>query len=237
MQHQYAPQQYEDYAKFSPMYDAIDMQRMATMLPQMQTINDELSKYSYGQMKQYNPELYANLNKLDQGSELNKALESQARSQLELGGSLSAQDLRDSQQQARMGSEARGLSGTNASLVTEALNTDALRRQRMGERQQFAQGVDNANFNRLTTATNARAAMAYNPTTQTFNTAGGILGQNSQQVNGMFNPYNQYAQDYYNTQYNGQMSQYNTAQNNAAATKAGNTQAAAGIGGALLVAF
>lgn len=237
--HANAPQQYEDYAKYSGLYNRVDLQNMKDMLPQLKDINNQMSDYSYGQMKQYNPELYASLDKLDNfnNTGLSATLTQQAQDQLNSGGALSAQDIRDAQQSARAGSEARGLSGTNGSLITEAMNTDAMKRQRLQQAQNFAGGVNQQNLGALQAGIGARQAVAYNPSTQTFQGAQNALGQSNQNVSGMFNPYNSYAQDYYNTGFNAASSNYNSAQNNQAAQRSGMMQAGAGVGGALLIAF
>jgi hypothetical protein len=265
VQHQYAPTIFEDYKKFAPQYDQVDMDRMAGMLPGMRTINDELSNYYYGQMRGYNPELYGNLSKLDNfkqigeqslaPSAISSALTTEAQKELALGSSLSPEEVRQAQQASRAAYASRGMSDNNASMADEILSQYNVGQQRMRERQAFAQSIDQGNFgqrmdllnynmgandfNRSSAlnAANARAAVAYNPATQTFGTGQQILGQNSQQVNGMFNPNNQYAQDYYNTKFNANMSAYNSQLNNKAASRAGMMQGGGAIAGAALMAF
>lgn len=59
------------------------------------------------------------------------------------GGNLSASDLRNVQQASRGGFAARGLGGTNASVVDEVLQTDAAQRARLIQNLGIAQGVQN----------------------------------------------------------------------------------------------
>lgn len=62
---------------------------------------------------------------------------------LQQGGNLSASDLRNVQQASRGGFAARGLDGTNASVVDETFNTDAARRARLLQNLSTAQGIQN----------------------------------------------------------------------------------------------
>jgi hypothetical protein len=80
-------------------------------------------------------------------SDIQQTLEGQARGDLALGKSLSAEDIRNSQQSAREGWSARGLINSTGAVAEEVLNRDAMGRQREAERRGFAQGVDNTGFN------------------------------------------------------------------------------------------
>lgn len=62
---------------------------------------------------------------------------------LQQGGDLSASDLRNVQQSSRAGFAARGLDGTNASVVDESFQTDAARRARLLQNISTAQGIQN----------------------------------------------------------------------------------------------
>jgi hypothetical protein len=68
-------------------------------------------------------------------------LEQQAMSDLELGGSLSAQETRDAQQSARGAFASRGMAYSNPAVAAEVLGRDAYSRQRLGERREFAGGI------------------------------------------------------------------------------------------------
>lgn len=63
------------------------------------------------------------------------------------GGNLSQSDLRNVQQASRGGFAARGLGGTNASVVDEVLQTDAAQRARLLQNIGIAQGVQNQGMN------------------------------------------------------------------------------------------
>ncbi len=62
---------------------------------------------------------------------------------LQNGGNLSASDLRNVQQASRTGFAARGLDATNASIVDEAMQTDAASRARLQQNLGIAQSVQN----------------------------------------------------------------------------------------------
>ena len=74
-------------------------------------------------------------------SPLGSDLQQMARDQLALGDRLSGQDTRNAQQAAREAWAARGLVNSNGAVGAEILNQDALSRQRLAERQAFAQNI------------------------------------------------------------------------------------------------
>jgi len=81
-------------------------------------------------------------------SALQAQMQQQAQAGLDLGGQLSAEDLRASQQSARAAATARGAVGgrSNAAMFAEALNRDVYSRARQGERRGFAQNVEAASL-------------------------------------------------------------------------------------------
>jgi len=79
-------------------------------------------------------------------SDIQQSLEQQARGDLALGGSLSQEQVRNSQQAAREAGAARGLINSNSTIAAEILNRDAASTQRLNERRGFAAAVDNQGF-------------------------------------------------------------------------------------------
>jgi hypothetical protein len=75
------------------------------------------------------------------GNGLLGRLEGQARNDLALGRSLSAEQSRDAIQAARAGAAARGLGVGNSAMAAELLNRDRFASQRENERRAFASGV------------------------------------------------------------------------------------------------
>ena len=63
------------------------------------------------------------------------------------GGNLSPSELRNVQQSSRVGFASRGLGATNASVVDEAMQTDAAQRQRLAQNLGLAQQVQNQGMN------------------------------------------------------------------------------------------
>jgi len=63
------------------------------------------------------------------------------------GGNLSPSELRNVQQSSRVGFASRGLGATNASVVDEAMQTDAAQRQRLAQNLGLAQQVQNQSMN------------------------------------------------------------------------------------------
>jgi hypothetical protein len=242
-----------------------------------------------------------------------------AQNLLAQGGNLSPSELRNVEQSSRGAYQARGLGGSNSSIVGEAMNTDAARRQRLVQNVGIAQGIEGMSQAQRQNAQqfgmglsgmqmgydemgyNAQLANNQNTLAQQqanlgaagqqfgmygtladddlqrqmqsfgmgqqalsnyagamFDPYSAILGQNSsnagmnsglfgqgagmsgaanQQVQGMFDPYNEYAQDLYNTNYNGMMSARNTSLNNNAATRAAIIGAVGSLGGGAMAGF
>lgn len=79
-------------------------------------------------------------------SDLSTALNNSALAQLNLGSSLSAEDARDAAQASRAAYSSRGLVSGRPSATAEVLSRDALSRQRLAERQNFALGVEDQNI-------------------------------------------------------------------------------------------
>lgn len=79
-------------------------------------------------------------------SDIQQSLEQQARSDLALGGSLSGEQVRNSQQAAREAGAARGLINSNSTVAAEILNRDAASSARLNERRGFAAAVDQKGF-------------------------------------------------------------------------------------------
>jgi len=92
-------------------------------------------------------------------SALSGALNDSALNQLNLGGSLSADDERAAQQSARAAYSARGLVSGRPAATAEVLQRDALSRQRQQERQNFAVGVEDQNIKDLGTRTASSTAL------------------------------------------------------------------------------
>lgn len=209
-------------------------------------VNDasNLGGQALATLRNLNPNMYGALDQAQSQSQrgpsdIQTTLEQQARDQLALGGSLSPEEQRAAQQSAREAWGARGLINSNGAVGAEILNRDSLSRQRLAERQQFAQGVDTTGFNQRQTGygnTLSNAALqsqyGFNPfttitsantqnqgTNQNLfgNTAGfssGAYGnQNAQQL---ANPFSPYAQDVYSTNYNAGNDRFIAAGNNAA---------------------
>ena len=72
---------------------------------------------------------------------LRSSLSGQAMSDLALGGSLSDEERRQIEEDARASAVARGRGRDTASIVDEVANLESARRQRLNERRAFAQGV------------------------------------------------------------------------------------------------
>lgn len=79
-------------------------------------------------------------------SDIQRSLEDQARGDLALGGSLSQEQVRNSQQAAREAGAARGLINSNSTVAAEILNRDAASNARLNERRGFAAAVDQKGF-------------------------------------------------------------------------------------------
>lgn len=91
-------------------------------------------------------------------SPIQQALQQQALDELKLGGALGEGDIRTAQQAARAALAAQGFSRGGRAIGAEILNTDALSRQRLAERRNFAGAVDAAGFGQ--TQANRSAGLA-----------------------------------------------------------------------------
>jgi hypothetical protein len=79
-------------------------------------------------------------------SDIQQSLEQQARGDLALGGALSQEGIRNSQQAAREAGASRGLINSNSTVAAEILNRDAASNARLNERRGFAAAVDQKGF-------------------------------------------------------------------------------------------
>ena len=216
-----------------------------------------LGGQALGVLQQLNPNMYGALNRTNtaagttgQPSDIQTMLEQQAREGLALGGQLSPEDIRRSQQAAREAWSARGLVNSTGAVADEVLNRDALARQRLAERQALASAVDQQGFSQRQQGfgnqiQNSLLQMqgAFNPfqTITSANTtnqgsnqqlfsqgagfSSGAFG--NQNVNQLVNPFSPYAQDVFNSNFNAGNARYISAGNNAAAM-AGARDAATG---------
>lgn len=80
---------------------------------------------------------------------IQQTLEQQAQGDLALGGQLSADQTRLAQQAARSAAEARGMVGSNSSVVNEVQRQLDMSRTLQNERRGFAQGVEQQGFGQL----------------------------------------------------------------------------------------
>jgi hypothetical protein len=201
--------------------------------------------------------MYSSLNRANtaagttgQPSDIQMMLEQQARDGLALGKSLSPEDTRNAQQAAREAWSARGLVNSNGAIADEVLNRDAISRQRLAERQALASAVDQQGFaqrqqgfgnqvqnsllqmqgafNPFNTITNANTTNQ-GSNQQLFNQGAGFSSGafGNQNVNNLANPFNNYSQDVFGSNYNAGNARYISQGNNAAAL-AGARDAASG---------
>lgn len=202
--------------------------------------------------------------------------------QLALGGQLTPDQLRSVQQSSRAGFAARGLDATNASVVDEALQTQAAQQAMLQQRlsqagvvegqNQQAQNLQNAlgintaglalntagqnaaiqnlGFGQGQQAFNNYANTAFNPYSSIlgassqnqglnqslFGNAYGVSSQSNPGVMAQLNPFNSFAQDYYNTQLSAQTNKDIAGANTKAGEISGGVSAAGALGGAALAA-
>jgi hypothetical protein len=235
-----APQDYETYAKYYPQYQQVQTDTAGKQMfgqdwtgtanDLYQQLSDSSSKFNIGQMAKYgdayaqqvqgsNPELYKQMSAQDAMiGNLSTA-----------DGSLSAQDTRDAQQSARAGYDARGLSGTNGSLITEAMNTDAMKRQRLAEGITARQGSIN---NWQTNKVNPWDIINGNQVSGTQNAASATQS-NSVTSNAFMQTQNQQ----WDTLLNAGAANTNSAANNDAAKKSSQLTAGASIVGGIIAVF
>jgi len=185
--------------------------------------------------KQSNPELYAGLSQF-QNTAGNQVTSDLARLQQAQTGQLSAEDARNAQQAAREAYAARGLVMGKGAIGAEIMNRDALSRQRQNEARtnlgtsmgQLYQGIGAQTANVFDPMA-AVLGQQYGMQTQNvgsnqnlFNQAAGLSSgaYGNQYAQQMTNPFNPYAQDVYNTNFNAAAAQNIAGMNNAAAIEA-----------------
>lgn len=192
-----APQQLGQYSAYAPAYAAADAK--------------SLSQYLFGSN---GPQSLSGMSQAltTQGIDQNPLLQMEnqtALQQLGLGGQLSASELRNVQQASRGGFAARGLDGTNASVVDEAMQTDAASRNRLLSALGIASNVQGQN-------------QAFTNSQNAYNTS--LLGLGQQQniasnaaTRAQFDPFNNYGMDLANTNYNAGQARQIAANNNSTA--------------------
>jgi hypothetical protein len=228
-----AAAQYGIYSSLGPSVAAYNTQANRLMQQGAMNTVDMYGSRVLGQQQALNPELYGALGSMSSAAAgsnvgaspyagaLEGTLGGQALADLQLGGKLSAADTRQAQQGARAAYAARGLYDSNGAIGAEILNTDALSRQRLAERQQAAAGAATAlrqgagsdsalqsdYINRLGSAASAWGANRFDPyagvlgtsSGDQLNSAGivaGAAGTTTDSVNqlyGLYSPYASYA--------------------------------------------
>jgi hypothetical protein len=205
-----------------------------------------LSPAALGLLRELNPNMYGSLDAANSAagsvgpSDIQQTLEGQARAGLALGGSLSDEEMRRAQQAARTAWSARGLVNSKGAIGAEILNTDMLSRQRQQERQALAQSVDAAGYGQRQGAFGSQVTNAGLQAANRFDPFATITSQNTQNqgsnqalfgntaafssgamgnanVNSLVNPFNQYANDVYGSNFNAANARSIAAGNNAAA--------------------
>ena len=190
-----APGQLEQYQKYAPQYAAQDAATLGTSLfgaGGPSNINDQYAKLTAGQQ--------------DPLLQQQNAIASQLLSQ---GGNLSASDLRNVQQASRGAFAARGLDATNASIVDEAMQTDAAQRQRLLQNLGIAQNVVGQN--------QAQTGLINANNNSLFGLASGLTTASNQYARNQFDPFSAYGADVAGSNYNAGQSRLNAANNNALA--------------------
>lgn len=128
---------------------------------------------------------------------------------LSQGGNLSASDLRNVQQSSRAGYAARGLDATNSSIVDEAMQTDAARRNRLIQNLGIASGVVGQN--------QAGQSIINANNNSLFGLAANQTNQSNAYTRSQFDPFSNYGMDLANTNYNAGQARNISANNNALA--------------------
>jgi hypothetical protein len=184
---------------------------------------------------QANPFLASSLGNLlgrTADSPILSTLNQQAMQGLQSGGQLSPQDVRQAEQAARAAFAARGLTQSSPAAAAEILSRDAAVRQRLAAAQQFATGVQGLNQQQAdlvgraaqiasTTLSDPFQAILGRPSGAGGGGGGGAYPQQIGTGARLFDPYNAYAQDIYNTNYNAQAATNIANANAQAATNAG----------------
>jgi hypothetical protein len=192
-----------------------------------------------------------------QGTDIERELQRQATSELQLGRSLTPEQERQATQAARAGMSARGLGVGNAALAAEILNRDAYASQREAERRNFAgqtnQMLVGNRANRIgmvgtilgqsantrQNQANLRTALAganltVDPYARALAPGAGMgsstLGQSGQMIGNTYNSANQMAGNVASFNANMLDSRYNSFQNNQAALRGAQIQGAATAG-------
>jgi len=213
--------------------------------------------------RQANPELYAGMEQF-QGAAGGQVAADLAKLQQAQARQLSPEDIRNAQQAAREAYSARGLAMGPGAIGAEILNRENLARQREQEARQNLAG----SMGQLYQGIGARTANVFDPLAATLGQQYGMQTQNvgmtsnlmnqlgqlasggygNQYVQNQYNPFNPYAQDVYNSNFNARAAQQLAAANNAAALEAariqaeaaksaGNTNALSQVGAAILPHF
>ena len=185
-----------------------------------------------------NPELYSGLSQFSAaaGNQLTADQAALAR-----GGQLTAEEIRNSQQAAREGWGARGLINSNGAVAQEILNRqNAVQAREAIARQNYNQSMQNAYAgNQAQTANrfdpfNAILGSQYGMQTNNAGSNANLFNQGTsfssgqqgnQYVQNTFNPFNQYANDVYGSNFNAANARVISDANNAAALAGAQNQA------------
>jgi hypothetical protein len=195
---------YPETLNLNRMYGADYAKTEAEIAGKRQGYETEAINKTYGGFREAmlrSPEVAkansAMLNRLDETgpSKIEKKLVADAESDLNLGGHLSDDELRNVQQASRAASSARGMgTGTSAALA-EVLERDGAVRQRLRERQSFASGVSGQVEARKAgdasiTANIGQAQMAYwDPQVRTVGKGGGSASLGAVSGPSSFSPF------------------------------------------------
>lgn len=199
-------------------------------------LNDvgNMAGQAYGIQKQYNPNLYGSLDRYGQGA---NDLLSKTSANLNAKNYLTPQEIDQAQQSARAAWSARGLINSPGAVGAEILGVDSAWRQRQQQAidnqnnalQSYGQqtAIQSANqFNPFSTILGAQ----YGQQTQNVGTNQGLYsniggfssGQmGNQYVQQAYNPFNNYSNDVYGSNFNAANARSISAANNAAAVAAG----------------
>lgn len=164
-----SPQLFAAEKEYRPQYAQLDTDILKSVMPQISAIEQQattsqrtadiadveaLGGRATEAFRAANPQLSAiqdalSARALEGGdSEIMQTLRGQALTELQRGGQLSADQIRDVEQQARAAFNARGIARSDAGAFAEALNRSRYSDQREAQRRQFAIGVDSADLQR-----------------------------------------------------------------------------------------
>lgn len=200
-----APQQFGQYQQFAPAYARQDA---ATT-----------GQYLFGQG---GPSTFAGQAAALNGMQQDPLLRQQnaiVANLLGYGGNLSPSELRNVQQSSRAGFAARGLDGTNASVVDESMQTDAARRNRLYQDMGLASGVVGQN--------QAQAGINNSFTANLLGQANNATSTSNAYARNQFDPFNNYGMDLSNTNYNAGQARNIAALNASTAVNIANSNASA----------